>query len=413
MGRVIAAFAQFFDNAGDPLEDGWLRFLESGTNNTNKDTFSDSAMQIPNSNPVRLDGDGRCPSIFGTGDYRVVSYLNDPDDDSNPGDQLQVFDPVTAEGTITGGTGTSFDDWDVSVTYGLGTIVSYNTVYYRSLLSSNLGNNPAVSTASWERVDFVLWWNADVNYSQDDMVYYEGNLYFSLQNTNLNNQPDVSSSWWVPVLSTELIPSDQYAANIYFPSGGDIGTALLPVTNLYSAMIYTADMEVTTGDLTLTAGDLILTAGDIILTAGGLQIPDDVALVFGTGGALDDGRIKYRDADDQLAIQGGTEGIVFADGFASDAWEIDFSGTLRPSVSLARNIGSSVYKVGASYIQAMYGNSLMSLGTGTAGWLKIGLHEDELDEDYFHIINMNDNGGVGPFQLQIYYNGTAYTLESV
>ncbi|GAH01982.1 unnamed protein product, partial [marine sediment metagenome] len=41
MPRVIDAFAQFFDDNGDPLVNGFLAFKESGTNNTDKDTFAD------------------------------------------------------------------------------------------------------------------------------------------------------------------------------------------------------------------------------------------------------------------------------------------------------------------------------------------------------------------------------------
>jgi hypothetical protein len=93
MARVIAAFSQFFDDAGDPLENGWLKFLVSQTNNTDKDTYYDSDLTILNTNPVQLDAAGRCPDIFGTGAYRIVSYENNPVT-NQPGTQVQVFDPV-------------------------------------------------------------------------------------------------------------------------------------------------------------------------------------------------------------------------------------------------------------------------------------------------------------------------------
>jgi hypothetical protein len=45
MGRVIAAFTQFFDDAGDPLVNGWLEFLESNTTSTKKN-YSITSLNI-------------------------------------------------------------------------------------------------------------------------------------------------------------------------------------------------------------------------------------------------------------------------------------------------------------------------------------------------------------------------------
>jgi len=197
MGRVIEAFAQFLDGAGDPLAYGWLSFLESGTNNTNKNTFADSVFQIVNANPLRLDGEGRCPDVFGTGDYRVVSFENDPNDETTPGEQVQLFDPVTAQGTLTtGGAGGSFDEWNPLTTYALGDIVTYNQNYYRSLIADNTGNNPAVETSLWEQIDFIRFWNDSISYEINDLVRYGNDLYFSLQSSNLNNQPNISPTYW-------------------------------------------------------------------------------------------------------------------------------------------------------------------------------------------------------------------------
>lgn len=102
MSRVIEAFAQFFDDAGNPLEDGWLQFLVSNTTSTAKNTYSDEDLLIANPNPVQLDGAGRCPSVFGSGEYRVISYHNNPVTKA-PGAQIQIFDPVIVPGTSSGG----------------------------------------------------------------------------------------------------------------------------------------------------------------------------------------------------------------------------------------------------------------------------------------------------------------------
>lgn len=199
MGRILPAFYQFFDDSGDPLSLGWLRFLEPSTNNTDKNTYADENLTVANANPLRLDAAGRMPDAFGTGKYRVVSFKNDPDDESNPGEQVQVKDPVQAEGTVTGGAGGGFEAWDTNVTYQLNDIVEYNNLLYRSLIVDNLGNNPSIETYAWEQIDFIRYWNETISYTVNELVYYSGNLYLSLQTTNLNHIPSARLDYWLPV----------------------------------------------------------------------------------------------------------------------------------------------------------------------------------------------------------------------
>ena len=199
MGRVIPAFAQYFDEEGKPLANGWLRFLVSGSNNTNKDTFADPTFQIANANPIQLDAAGRCPNVFGTGDYRVVSFVNDPEDEDSPGEQIQQFDPVTAQESTAGGVGSGavFDQWeDAPTSYELGAIVEKDLVYYRSLIASNTGLDPALEESAWERVDFLRYYNSSISYSIGDLVYDVDNLYLSLQDVNQGNAPSVSPTYW-------------------------------------------------------------------------------------------------------------------------------------------------------------------------------------------------------------------------
>ena len=127
MPRVISAFKQFFDDSGNPLVDGWLRFTVSGTNNTDKNTFADSSETIANANPLQLDAAGRCPNVFGSGSYRVVSFV---DAAGSPGTQIQQKDPVGGSA----GTG-AFEDWNDLSIYPLGKIV---TGEYSPLLSISI-----------------------------------------------------------------------------------------------------------------------------------------------------------------------------------------------------------------------------------------------------------------------------------
>lgn len=197
MGRIIPAFAQFFDGEGDPLVDGWLRFLVSGSNNTDKDTFNDASLSILNANPLQLDAEGRCPDVFGLGDYRVISYHFDPEDETNPGEQIQVKDPVTAQfAGETGSGGTGIPTWSSIIVYALNDIVYYNGKYYSSLNATNLNQNPEIETAYWEVIEWLHIWNATVTYNDNDLVRYDDYLYFSIQGSNLNQQPDESPSYW-------------------------------------------------------------------------------------------------------------------------------------------------------------------------------------------------------------------------
>lgn len=203
MGRVIAAFSQYFDDEGVPLVNGWLRFLVSGSNNTDKDTYNDPIYQIPNANPLQLDAAGRCPDVFGEGDYRVISFVNDPEEEDSPGEQIQVFDPVTAQGTVEGGggSGSVFDSWEPLVEYDLGDIIIRDLIYYRSLVASNVNLDPLLNEYAWERVDFLVWYNSTVSYTTGDMVYYTDNLWLSLVDSNQGNTPSTSPTYWRRVAS--------------------------------------------------------------------------------------------------------------------------------------------------------------------------------------------------------------------
>lgn len=223
MSRVIAPFAQFFDSAGDPLEDGWLTFLVSNTNNSLKDTYSDSAESLPNSNPLQLSADGRCPDVFGQGAYRVVLSANNPVTKA-PGEQIAVFDPVLAEAFVSN-SGNNFDEWDSTIYYQVGNIVFRSGVYYRSLVTNNFNNDPVISTSQWEKIAFLRYWDTSITYSLDDVVVHNSAMYFSLQNSNTGNTPFTSPSWWAPVGNGALLLNWEEYITTFRPlfSGYDIG----------------------------------------------------------------------------------------------------------------------------------------------------------------------------------------------
>jgi hypothetical protein len=193
MPRVIDAFAQFFDGDGDPLRYGWLYFLVSGTNNTEKDTYADIGEETLNTNPLQLDGEGRCPNVYGTGAYRVISYQNDEADDS-PGQMIQMFDPVG--GSSEGG---YFSDWNAIDTYPEGFIVVGDDGSIYRALEGNQGYAPSLNDERWEELEFVRYYNQYVVYSAGDVARDKstGIDYISQVDENLGNTPsiDTGENW--------------------------------------------------------------------------------------------------------------------------------------------------------------------------------------------------------------------------
>lgn len=236
MSRVIAAFTQFFDGNGDPLVNGWLRFLQSSTNNTLKNTYADANLSLPNENPLQLDAEGRCPNVFGQGSYRVDLFYNNTVTNA-PGELVQSFDPVSTFDTPAG-TGGNFAEWVDTTVYQVSNIVVYNGFYYRSITADNLGNPPDTNTDQWEQIAFLRYYNPDVVYNEDDLVISDGALYFSLVDLNQGNTPLTSPAYWGAV----------GAGTVLF-NWEEFGTVLRPVVSGYNI-----------GDPTHYVGEMYLTA---------------------------------------------------------------------------------------------------------------------------------------------------------
>lgn len=216
MARIIAAFNQFFDDAGNPLIDGKIRFLESGTNNTDKTTFKDSGLTIANTNPVDLDGAGRTEfDVFGSGVYKAILFTSDDV-------QISQHDPVG--GTLTGG---GVPNYVASDTYDIPDIViATDNNYYRSLTNANIDNDPLTDTTNWELLQFGRIYNATISYSNTDSVYgLDGILYYSQINNNLNNTPGTGSQWISSVSGNSIV---KLPVN-FSPAEGEIVPSLNPL----------------------------------------------------------------------------------------------------------------------------------------------------------------------------------------
>ncbi len=182
--RFINPVPQFLDNSGDPIIGGEANFYENGTL-VRKDTYSDINKNTLNANPVPLTAAGRVPNVFYDGTARVIITHSTG----------QLFDK---DGVGDSGSGASFDIWNSVVEYGDGALVeASDEEYYRSLQSSNLGNDPTSSPTFWEMVEFLRTWNANVTYDINQFALGpDGKLYTSLQNSNLAKNPTTETAWW-------------------------------------------------------------------------------------------------------------------------------------------------------------------------------------------------------------------------
>lgn len=70
MGQIVPPKFQAFDAVGAPLSGGKVETKEPGTD-TDKVSYSDSALTTENTNPIILDARGEAP-IFGDGNFKIV-----------------------------------------------------------------------------------------------------------------------------------------------------------------------------------------------------------------------------------------------------------------------------------------------------------------------------------------------------
>ena len=87
-------------------------------------------------------------------------------------------------------------DWNPSITYQVGALVTYGGEQYQSLQGSNLNQNPSTQPTYWVLLSFA--WLATATYSDGmNAVGTDGVLYTSLQDSNTGNDPATSPAYWV------------------------------------------------------------------------------------------------------------------------------------------------------------------------------------------------------------------------
>lgn len=166
--RFVLPYQTVIDATGTPIPGGLLFFYSSGTSNP-LNTYADSALTIPNPNPVQADAGGQFPNIFmQAAAYKVVltdSLLN----------QIWTADPVTGIGgggagsvglrTVTGNATVLASDQvlevdaslgPVTITYPLGLGNTQQVQPVTIVKIDNTANNVSIVDSGSATVRFVL-----------------------------------------------------------------------------------------------------------------------------------------------------------------------------------------------------------------------------------------------------------------
>ncbi len=232
MSRFTNPVPQYLDGAGNPLVNAKLTFFAAGTS-TEIITYADDLETIPNTNPVLLGADARVPNIWYSGSARVV-LTADNVTTGQIGEQIWDRDPVGGENEAG-----DFAPWVTTVDYDLNDIVEgSDNKFYKSLANGNQGNDPTLSPANWEQINFLGVYNAAKTYSAGDVAQTaNGNLWASQINSNIGNDPAIDSGAnWLPAISSSNVLAP---TNTVIPQTGGGELTALRVNELRDAGAYT------------------------------------------------------------------------------------------------------------------------------------------------------------------------------
>lgn len=328
MPRVIAAFQQIFDNEGSPLLNGYLKFTVSGTNDTDKDTYSDSAETIPNTNPVLLDSAGRVPDVFGTGSYRVTLFSADDV-------QIAQFDPVGGMFGVG-----FFETWNEATNYAEGfVVIGTDDAYYRSLVSSNEGNDPTTETDYWERVEFMRRYNSDATYSGGDVVQSEDyDFYISLQDANSGNALTAAAYWEQLAFMRVYNSNITYALDDIVFTEDYVAYISLQASNTGNAPVSSPTYWKKLGDTVVTRQ----TGGGALETTSENLLEDSSTYTLPLANSVEDGTKCVAILDDKSKTQtplvsvSGSDNLVYSGGTDADG-EFSFDANVALTVTFISN----------------------------------------------------------------------------
>lgn len=194
MPRYINPQPQYFTDLGLPLTGGRLFFYEPSTL-VPKDTYSNTALSIPNTNPIVLATNGS-PStdIWLNGVYRV--RLLDA-----TGNLIWDKDPVGGDSSDR----LAYQGWVAGISYNIGDIVTgSNDRYYVSIVEPNLNNDPISSPVSWTEIRLLRMYNANETYTANAIVQDTSGFMWRALTTTAGSTPSLGSSFWAPVCDLSI-----------------------------------------------------------------------------------------------------------------------------------------------------------------------------------------------------------------
>ena len=128
-------------------------------------------------------------------------------------------------------------EWDSTISYDSGQVVSYNGYMYVSTTGGNLNNPPDTNPGVWDvyPAPKLAQWDASYTYAPDDQVSYDGMVYTALTATT-GNTPSSSPTQWAPIededwFLAEWDSTKSYVVNKMVAYGGSIYKAIAPSTN--------------------------------------------------------------------------------------------------------------------------------------------------------------------------------------
>lgn len=191
MPRYINPQVQYFNAVGVPLTGGKLYFYEPSTLIL-KDTYSDTALAVPNTNPVILATNGSpAVDIWLSGVYRV--RLFDQNDNL-----IWDKDPVGGDA----GDRTQWGNWLSGISYEEGDIVvGSNDLYYVSLVDPNLNNDPVTSAAQWTEIRLLRIYNTNETYQIGTIVQDSTGFLWRAKAITTGSTPVIGSAFWEPAVS--------------------------------------------------------------------------------------------------------------------------------------------------------------------------------------------------------------------
>jgi len=190
MPRYISPQAQYFDSIGVPLNGGKLFFYEPSTL-VLKNTYSDVALTIPNTNPIILAASGSpVVDIWMDGVYRVI--LRDANDNV-----IWDKDPVGGDS----GSLIAYSDWVNGIDYPVGEIVTgSNGRYYVSILNPNIANDPITSPVYWTETRLFKVYNANETYPVGVVVQDAAGNLWRAKALTAGSAPAIGSAFWEPAI---------------------------------------------------------------------------------------------------------------------------------------------------------------------------------------------------------------------